>query len=114
MTGSRLVCHGDELFAAGRRRQVLRIERFQSSLQEVRELPNGFALRFEDDGSLFGRMAEWVRLESLCCPFLDFELRAEERSGPIWLRLTGPEGAKEFLRNPFSITAAAVRQEGSS
>jgi len=83
------------------------IDQLKDSLEEVRELPNGFALRFADDGSLFGRLAEWVRLESVCCPFLDFELRVERSSGPVWLRLTGGEGVKAFLKNQFPIVAAS-------
>ena len=106
MTGSRLVCRRDELLTAGRRWQALRIERFQPLLQEVRELPNGFALRFEDDGSLFARMAEWMRLESACTPFLEFELKVERRLGPIWLRLTGDKDVKEVLRKQFPTVGA--------
>jgi hypothetical protein len=99
-----------EAFPQGvRARHAGLIEQLLSSLEEVRELPNGYAFRFVDDGSLFGRLAEWVRLESLCCPFLDFELRVERRSGPVWLRLTGPERAKEFLKDQFPIPVAAQR-----
>ena len=79
----------------------------QNCLEEVRELPDGFALRFFDDGTLLARLAEWVRLESVCCPFLRFEVRVERRAGPVWLRLTGAEGTKEFLRREFVIPVAA-------
>jgi hypothetical protein len=83
------------------------IDQLKGSVEEVRELPNGFAFRFADDGSLFGRLAEWVRLESVCCPFLDFELKVEKASGPVWLRLTGEDGVKSFLKNQFPIVASA-------
>ncbi len=84
------------------------LEQLHGCLEEVRELPEGFALRFADDGTLLDRLAEWVRLESVCCPFLRFEVRVERRSGPVWLRLTGPAGSKEFLRTEFGITPVAV------
>jgi hypothetical protein len=113
MTGSLLMCRPDESSEAGRRRKALWIDRFQPSLQEVRELPNGFALRFEDDGSLFGQMAEWMRRESACIPFLDFELRVDRRLGSIWLRLTGDEGVKELLRESFptGVARRATREK---
>jgi len=79
------------------------LEQFHECLEEVRELPDGFALRFRDDGTLLARLAEWVRLESVCCPFLRFEVRVDRRAGPVWLRLTGAEGTREFLRREFEI-----------
>jgi hypothetical protein len=85
------------------------LENVRGCLEEVRELPDGFALRFCDDGTLLARLAEWVRLESVCCPFVRFEVRIERRNGPVWLRLTGEEGIKEFLRRDFGIAAAAAR-----
>ncbi len=102
-----LVCRLDSFCGADRAHHAGLIEQLKASLEVVRELPDGYAFRFADDGSLFGRLAEWVRLESVCCPFLDFELKVERASGPVWLRLTGGEGVKEFLENQFPIAARA-------
>jgi len=102
-----LACRLDAFGSSDRARHAGLIEQLHASLEEVRELPNGFAFRFADDGSLFGRLAEWVRLESVCCPFLDVELKVERASGPVWLRLTGGDGVKTFLKNQFPILAAA-------
>ena len=77
--------------------------RLRSLLEEVRELPDGYTLRFQEDGSVFGRLAEWVRHERPRFPFLSFEIQADGRSGPIRLRLTGPRGIKEFLKRQFPI-----------
>lgn len=43
-------------------------------------------------------------LERLCCPFLRFLVEVEPNSGPLWMRLTGREGAKEFLRLALEAT----------
>ena len=85
------------------------LHQIRNCLLEVRELPDGFALRFADDGTLLARLAEWVRLESVCCPFVRFEVRVERRGGPVWLRLTGAEGIKDFLRREFGVAAAAAQ-----
>ena len=47
------------------------------------------------------RLAEWVTLEQRCCPFLDFSLETG-RDG-VMLRLTGPEGTPEFLREELQL-----------
>ena len=85
------------------------LDQIHDCLVEVRELADGFALRFADDGTLLARLAEWVRLESICCPFVRFEVRVEKRAGPVWLRLTGAGGIKDFLRREFGIAAPAAR-----
>ena len=43
-----------------------------AAVVEKTELPNGYALRLKDLSFL--TVAEWVSLESRCCPFLDFQL----------------------------------------
>lgn len=59
------------------------------------ELPNGYAIRFGADA--FEAVARFVANERKCCPFLTFELRLEPGSGPLWLRMTGPDGTRAVL-----------------
>jgi hypothetical protein len=40
---------------------------------------------------------DWILLERRCCPFLRLELNFEPSLGPVWLRLGGGAGVKEFL-----------------
>jgi hypothetical protein len=40
-------------------------------------------------------------MERLCCPFVRYTLEIEPNRGPFWLRMTGVEGVKEFLRMSF-------------
>jgi hypothetical protein len=69
-----------------------------ASVQETRELPDGYAFRLPADASSLQNAAEWVALERLCCPFFSFGVEAEREGGPVWLRLTGREGVKQFIR----------------
>ena len=64
----------------------------------VRELPDGYELKFPSDGKTFAMLAEWVEQERRCCPFFDIDLRVEREGGALWLRLTGRPGTKEFIR----------------
>jgi len=71
------------------------------SVVETSERPNGYAFRL--DRSLLPLVAERVTLESKCCPFFSFQIDIEKREGPLWLKLTGSEGIKPFIRSEFQL-----------
>jgi hypothetical protein len=47
-----------------------------SSLEQIRELSNGYQLRL-DGSNVIVKAAEFISLEKLCCPFLNFSLEVE-------------------------------------
>lgn len=65
---------------------------------DIRELEDGYAFRLPCERDVLLKAAEFISLERLCCPFLVFALVFEAEGGPVWLRLTGREGVKEFIR----------------
>ena len=69
-----------------------------ATVQERHELENGFTFRFLNQPGQLVQIAQFIERESQCCPFLKFTLDVEPSSGPIWLRITGETGAKEFLQ----------------
>lgn len=71
-------------------------------VEERVELEAGVELYFSRQAGRLADLAEFVELESECCPFLDFEIRVEPRQGRMTLRVTGPEGTQEFLRAGFA------------
>lgn len=70
---------------------------------EIRELPDGYGFRLPADTDTLLKAAEFVSLERLCCPFLGFALVVEPEGGPVWLRLTGREGVKAFIREEVGL-----------
>jgi len=70
---------------------------------EVRELPDGYGFRFPNNRSFFTALSEWATLGQLCCPFLTLTLELHRDQGPIWLRATGRDGVKDFLREELGI-----------
>jgi hypothetical protein len=66
--------------------------------RDVRELSNGYEFEFPADPNTVLLVAEWAAGERACCPFFDIELRLEREGGPMWLRVTGREGVKQFIR----------------
>lgn len=66
--------------------------------KSTRELPDGYEFEFPLSKDAYQLLTEWAFEERLCCPFLDIGLRFDRENGPLWLRLTGRPGAKEFIK----------------
>ena len=96
-----LACDLTAIPASVREEHLLTAPQLFELAQEVKELPDGFAIRFLNEPGRFMQMATFVENEQLCCPFFNFGLEVEPNSGTLWLRLTGQEGVKELLRTTF-------------
>jgi hypothetical protein len=88
--------------AAVRRQHLASIPAIFQAVQEVRELPDGYALRFANEPGRFMALANYVAYERLCCSFLRFAIEIEPHGGPIWLRLSGGQDVKEALAAVWS------------
>lgn len=77
--------------------------------QEIQELPDGYAFRFANEPGMFMAVANFVENERLCCAFYAFAIELEPGGGPIWLRMTGGEGVKEFEYAVLSDPNEALR-----
>lgn len=100
---SPIACDLNALPPVERQRHMIVTRRLLSADHDFSELADGLELRFPprldgDETEPLRLLAEWVARERLCCPFLQFDLRIEPRSGPLSLRLTGPPGTKEILQ----------------
>jgi hypothetical protein len=67
----------------------------------TRELADGYEFELPADKATWQLLSEWVIEERLCCPFLDIDVRFTREGGPLWLRLTGRPGTKEFIKEDF-------------
>lgn len=66
--------------------------------QKIRELENGFALQFYDQPEQRAQIEAFIKRESQCCSFLNFDLTHDTASETLWLHITGENGVKEFLK----------------
>ena len=70
------------------------------SLKEIliskKELPNGYAYQFKGTDDVLDELLLFIKTERLCCSFFYFNLSLN-RQGLVWLELSGPDGAKEFI-----------------
>jgi hypothetical protein len=74
----------------------------KSAKLKTSELPDGYAFQFPSDAKTFATVSEWIGNERLCCPFFDFDIHVGDSSGPMILRVTGPEGVKQFINAELS------------
>lgn len=76
-----------------------------SHADAMRELPDGYALRFPGDAEWGVRLLGLIAAERQCCPFFAFTLVFEPQQGPIWLHLCGGEGVKGFVEELIAADA---------
>ena len=92
-----IACNLDAFNSEERTRYQGLVAAMRAGVQDVRELPDGFALRLVPDTSNGRTAAEFALMERRCCPFLRIALEFDPGDGPLWLRLSGGPGVKEFL-----------------
>jgi hypothetical protein len=99
--GSSFYCNIKILSVAERAHKKQIGEKMAASQMEMKELPNGYAYRYRPGGVSIVELADWVESERRCCPFFDIAIETEREGGPVWLKITGRQGVKEFIRGEF-------------
>ena len=100
-----LVCNMTVFSPTEREQHLATIRQLLTVVEGTEELRHGYALRFASGSEHLSLLAEFIAGERRCCPFLSFAVEVEAGGGPTWLRLTGPEGIKEFLREELGTLA---------
>jgi len=95
-----IVCNLEPLSATQHVRHADLIGRLRADVVKVTDLPDGYVYELAGGGISLPELAEWIALESLCCPFLTFQLEVAQ-THPTRLALRGPEGVKAILRQEF-------------
>ena len=106
-----IACNLAVLSPAERDRRAALAQAVVAQARSVRELTDGYALQLPATSSLAHESLEWLLLERRCCSFFRLELELEPDEGPLWLRLRGGPGVKEFLSSAGAISR---RTEGSA
>lgn len=63
------------------------------------ELSDGFEFTYDANEQSIKDIAEFIAYESLCCPFINFEMSVEGQQ--LHLKMHGPVGVKDFIRSEF-------------
>jgi hypothetical protein len=96
-----IVCDPNALTAAERERWMVVGTAMYKAVQEIEELPNGYALRLPGTAEILLLIAEDLTMDRLCCPFLSYTLDIQPDKGPFWLKIMGSQEAKAFLKMSF-------------
>ena len=96
-TQSTIACDMSVLSPAQREKHLATSRELLSYFKEKRELSDGYEFCIDGPHAI-EKAAEFISLEKLCCPFLGFAIEVEPEGGSVWLRLTGREGVKDFIR----------------
>jgi hypothetical protein len=67
------------------------------------ELANGYKYQFEGSDTLLDQVIAFIKSERACCDFFTFDLSVSDKQSNIWLSITGPEGAKEFIKMEMDL-----------
>ena len=101
---SRFACNAFALSPEARKRHFDELGPALLKLKKsTRELPDGYEFELPPDKGTYQLLTEWAYQERLCCPFFDIDVRFERENGPLWLRLTGRPGTKEFIKMEFGL-----------
>lgn len=77
-------------------------QRLLTSVESVREAPDGYRLRLPADGETIRKAAAFISRERICCPFFDFSLEVSREGGPVWLGLAGGPEVKSYLEESLT------------
>ena len=103
MNDQPIACNLLGLNKAQLKRQHELHEQLFSHKLEMRELPDGYAISLPSTTENIMSVAEFISLERICCSFFRFELEASKPDDPLWFRITGGEGVKEFMKSQFAL-----------
>jgi hypothetical protein len=69
-------------------------------MRDGAELPDGYVFSLDTAAMSVADVAEWIRLEHCCCPFLSMELTIHSPQRTT-LTITGPTGTKAIIETEF-------------
>ena len=98
---SAVACDLGALSPEERVREQALLKRFKAHCGRPEETENGFRLVLPAAPESLSELGEFLALERLCCPFLNFDLTVPAGRGPVTLHVHGGPGVKPFLRSSF-------------
>lgn len=70
---------------------------------EKTALPNGYVFQFSGSNAMLDTLVEFIKTERASCSFFSFRLTAGSADGFSTLRITGPDGAKQFIEEELGL-----------
>ena len=86
-----------------RERKATVIASLKKQMLGKKELKNGFAYKFNGSDTMVDELATFVKTERACCDFFIFNLSISGDKSEAWLEITGPKGAKDFIKTELDL-----------
>jgi hypothetical protein len=86
-----------------RQRKETVIKSLKSQILTKKELKNGYSYKFAGTDKMVDELAEFVKTERACCDFFVFNLSISGDKSEAWLEITGPKGAKDFIKTELEL-----------
>jgi len=86
-----------------RERKAKVIASLRQQITGKKELKKGYAYQFNSSDSIIDELAEFIKTERLCCDFFTFKIFVSGDKSATWLEITGPKGAKDFIRTELEL-----------
>ena len=85
------------------KRKATIISDLKKLLVARQELENGFNYQLPGTDETLDWLTAFIKPKRLCFDFFNYELVIGNDQQPIQLRLTGPQGAKDFIVNELGL-----------
>ena len=85
-----------------RKRKEEVIEKLKQLVLEKKELPDGYAYKFNGTDDMLDSIMTFIKSERTCCAFFNFNVLISNDSF-VWLELSGAEAAKEFIKTELEM-----------
>ena len=96
-------CNIKALTPEERAHHKVNTEKLAAKRTQIVETEKGYEFQYNAADVSVAEVADWVTLESKCCPFFDFHIDLENEGKLVCLRLTGRDGIKAFIRSEFNF-----------
>jgi hypothetical protein len=73
------------------------IAELKTLVKERKEESNAVLYKFESTDKNIDLLSSFIKTERLCCVFFEFNLDVSSDSEFMWLKLSGPDGVKDFI-----------------
>lgn len=86
-----------------KKRKETVIANLKKQILQTKELHNGYSYKFVGTDKMVDELAEFVKTERVCCDFFVFNLSISGDKSEAWLEITGPKGAKDFIKTELEM-----------
>ena len=86
-----------------RKRKTEVLASLKSKILDKHELNDGYKYTFAGNDGVLDEVISFIKTERLCCDFFTFNISVSDVEGHIWLSITGPKGAKDFIKTEMDL-----------